>query len=370
MYDTPDPIDLPRLEDPLEEKYQKWHRWAAQETMLRTLLGLYIVDGVVSQFSGNPTFARHVANPLLLPSNEASFNATTVDSWIQNICEQSISSSRFCDVYHQIFQDQNTSWNQHISPFARKVIIEGIRCLVSEGSRTTPPPIGFPAKPQIVSVLRRLREDILHSSSLPATDRLTALLQWHSVCLDMVTNTARGTRRMCHLFGINQSIFGGNQRDEKRINPDKWVHSDRARIALLHATSVQEIAAQLPLGKAHDINIPGIVFAAATTYTAFTFAGLPKFLLPTSIDWIATLLAQTVDTGLSIESEDAHHTHSFITGTFDTTGLPRDKYILRDLTYDLTAIRILLRGLSLQWGVATEMEGVVSAWIERCELPR
>ncbi|KAL5362007.1 hypothetical protein BJX96DRAFT_176756 [Aspergillus floccosus] len=341
--------------------------------MLRTLLGLYIVDGVVSQFSGNPTFARHAANPLLLPNNEAAFNAAAVDSWIDLIHRHPPTATRFCEIYHKLFQG-NERWNEGLSPFGRKVILEGMRCLVSEGSRTNPPPVGFPVKRDILCVLRQLRKDILQTQVQPhnATDRLTALLQWHTVCLDMVTNTARGTRRLCHVLGMNQNIFGGSQRDESIVQPDRWVHSSRARIALLHAIGVQEIAAQLPLGKAHDINIPGVVFTAAATYTGFTFAGVPKLAVPTRIDWDVTLASQDADAQPPVgsESADARYTYDFIAGSLDVAEVPRDKYVLRDLIYDLTAVRTLLRGLSLQWGVATEMEDVVSTWIERWELSR
>ncbi|KAL4898078.1 hypothetical protein BDV59DRAFT_206732 [Aspergillus ambiguus] len=374
MYDKLDPIELPQLDDSIEQKRQGWCQWAAQETMVRTLLSLYIVDGVVSQFSGNPTFARHPANPLRLPNDDAAFEATSVDLWIPLIHQHPHPETPFCKIYHQLFHKENVSWNDGLSSFGRKVILEGIRCLVSEGNRSNPPPVGFPSKRDLLFVLRRLRKDILQSKPQPhnITDRLTALLQWHTVCLDMVTNTARGTRRLCHLFGIEQGIFGGSQRDEKKIDPSYWVQSPQARIALLHATGVQEIAAQLPLGKAHDINIPGIVFAAATTYTAFTFAGIPKLALPKSIDWDATLTAQDDDSHASPRDKpiNAKCTLNFIAGDLNTTGIFRDEYILRDLTYDLTAVRTLLRGLSLQWGVATEMEEVVSAWIDRCELSR
>lgn len=173
---------------------------------------------------------------------------------------------------------------------------------------------------------------------------------------------------MCHLFGIQQHIFGGSPRDEDGIGPRCWVQSPRARTALLHATNIQAIAAQLPLGLAYSVNVPAAVFAAATTYTAFNLAGVSKVVLPATIDWGATLTAQpeAVDPNLPM-SDDTLYTHCFITGSFETMSVPNDKYVIRDLSYDLTALRTLLRGISLQWGVAAEMEQVVSAWIERCQ---
>jgi hypothetical protein len=175
---------------------------------------------------------------------------------------------------------------------------------------------------------------------------------------------------MCHLFGIKQNIFGGSERQESRINPDRWTQSAAGRATLLHAINMQAIAAQLPLGLAYDVNIPGAVFAAATTYTSFTLAGVTKIVFPASIDWDTALMALQMSADMTPVDDEAsmQHTLDFIAGTFDASGMPRDKYVVRDLSYDLTAMRTLLRGLSLQWGVAVEMEEVVSAYIERCEL--
>ncbi|KAL4744700.1 hypothetical protein BDW72DRAFT_212269 [Aspergillus terricola var. indicus] len=365
MYDATNVVTLPRPTDGPDVKCKAWYRWIAQETMLRTLLGLYIVDGVVSQFSGNPTFARHTANPLALPSCDAVFNASSADDWIHLMQKYPATRIRFCDVYHDLFQESQGSASGPllycVSLFHHKVVLEGIRCLVTEMNGSNPPPVGVPSKQDLMSVLRELRQHILNSQDLTSTDRLTALLQWHSICLDTVVSTARGTRRMCHLFDIRQSIFGGSQREESQINPTRWTQSAAGRATLLHAINIQTIAAQLPLGMAYDINIPGAVFAAATTYTSFTLAGVSKIVYPATIDWDTALMALPIDARRPADNGDnMQYTLSFVAGCFDPTGMPRNKYVVRDLSYDLTAMRTLLHGLSLQWGVAVEMEGVVT----------
>lgn len=75
-------IDIPCLEDPEAEKLHRWRLWAAREIQLRVVLGHYVLDGQISQFSGDPTCARHTANPLGLPSSDCAFEANTVDEWI------------------------------------------------------------------------------------------------------------------------------------------------------------------------------------------------------------------------------------------------------------------------------------------------
>lgn len=365
MYDATYTVHFPAETESSAAKQDAWRRWIAHETMLRTLLGLYIVDGVVSQFSGNPTFARHTANPLLLPSCDAAFAAGTADEWLIHMKRPASTTVRFCDVYHQLFNREQEGARYDISLFHHKVILEGIRCLVSEANRTNPPPVGMPSRHELLLVLSQLRQNILDSKALTPTDRLTALLQWHSICLDTAASTARGTRRMCHLFGIKQGIFGGSQREESRINPARWAQSTSGRATLLHAVNMQAIAAQLPLGLAFDVNIPGAVFAAAATYTSFILAGVGKVVVPAVVDWDVALMAldrEDKEVGGDVQTMD------FIAGAFDGAGMAREKGVVRDLSYDLTAIRTLLRGLSLQWGVAVEMEEVVSAYIERCEL--
>ncbi|KAK6826916.1 hypothetical protein RU639_004424 [Aspergillus parasiticus] len=275
MYEGPEPPPLPSPDAHPGIILEAWHRWIAQETRLRTLLGLYIVDGVVSQFSGNPTFARHMANPLTLPSDESIFNAATAEDWIQASFNSRLlpsNNSRFCDVFHALFSKDDRAGTSlspqySISLFQHKIVLEGIRSLVADATRTKPAPVGVPSKHDIGNALLRLREQIIHNQHLPPPDQAVAMLQWHTICLDLVVSTARGTRRMCSLHGIPQRIFGGDSRDEQDIDPRRWAQSKNARIALLHASQLHELATQLPLGMAYDINVPGAVFAAATTYT-------------------------------------------------------------------------------------------------------
>jgi hypothetical protein len=369
MYEGLEQPPLPSPDAHPEVILQAWHRWIAQETRLRTLLGLYIVDGVVSQFSGNPTFARHMANPLTLPSDESIFNAATAEDWIQaslNCRLLPSNNSRFCDVFHTLFSKDNRtttsmSPQSSVSLFQHKIVLEGIRSLVADATRTKPAPVGVPSKKDIGNAVLRLREQIMQNQHLSLPDQAVAMLQWHTICLDLVVSTARGTRRMCSLHGIPQRIFGGDSRDEQGIDPRRWAQSKNARIALLHASQLQELATHLPLGMAYDINVPGAVFAAATTYSAFALAGAGKVVLPSTIDWAAVVKAATMDEQVY---NSGPHTIPNETLSFVNDGISA-RGPLRDLSYELTSIRSFFRSLSLQWSVAEEMEEVVGAWIER-----
>ena len=388
MYEMTEYPDLPKLNSSPEVKMRAWQNWAARETKLRALLGLYIMDGVIAQFSGNPTFAQHMCNPLPLPSSELAFEATSPEAWLREMGSQRDQSIRFHDAFCSLFSPSCDLPNlENIgSTFYIKVVLEGVRSLVYQSYRKEGSPVGVPQKTEISRVLAHLRDYITTTNSLSSIDRCIALIRWHAICLDTVSDTARGTRRLCYSYNINQQIFGGGVREERNIDPERWLRSHVARRALLHATMIQEIASQLPLGSAHNIYIPGAVFAAATTYAAFALAGVSRVVLPTVVDWKSVVRLDSNLTasqaaaeggdgfgGFGMESpparsmmkkEGLRDTLSYLAGNFAQSGTPGD---VRNLAYDLSSVQILLRGLSMQWGVALEMEQVVQAWILRCE---
>src|SRR5277367_5345925 len=84
MYDAPQfsTEDVPNLNATTPEKMQVWKSWIRSEVARRTVLGLYIVDGLVAQFAGGVPCGRHATNPLSFSSHEAVFKANTADDWI------------------------------------------------------------------------------------------------------------------------------------------------------------------------------------------------------------------------------------------------------------------------------------------------
>lgn len=70
MLDSP-PFSLESLPFPdssSAEREHQWRVWAAREIQQRALLAYHILDGLVAQMSGDGASARHVANPLNLPT--------------------------------------------------------------------------------------------------------------------------------------------------------------------------------------------------------------------------------------------------------------------------------------------------------------
>lgn len=372
LFDLPEKPIVPRLDQDHDTKYRSWRLWLARETQLRSLLGLYIIDGVISQYSGSPTAAQHMSNQLTTPSHERCFDADNPDDWIQSMAYGTpfADSLRFCDIFRYFFYDQDQLINHipvNMSFFTLKVILEGLKSLVAESKRIEPRPVGVPSQNEISAVLYRLREYIQGHSSLTEVEKSTAMLRWHAVCLDALGNTARGARRLCATHGISQHIFGGGKRIERNVRPERYINTNDARRTLLHALEIHRISSQLPLGLAHDPHIPGAVFAAATTYAAFALAGRIQVAFPEVVDWpLAVLFPNSHNSNPTSDLDElASGTVRFILGTLEATQNQKD-VLFRDLSYELSSIRLLLRALSVQWGVCKEMEEVVDAWIVRC----
>jgi hypothetical protein len=375
LFDLPDVAPLPSRNDATNLVYEAWRGWIARESQLRSLLGMYILDGVISQYSGNPTFAQHMANQLPMPSDELAFSAISASEWLERQLQLDTyqSSLRFCDVFRVFFYPEEKLDNSRppdLTFLALKVILEGLKSLVAESSRVEPHPVGVPSPEEINVVLDRIRGYIIAHSGLTLLERQTAMLRWHAICLDTWKVAARGARRLCFSHGITQHIFGGCERYETDIDPQRHIDKEDARRTLLHAREIQHIASQLPLGLAHDPHVPGAVFAAATTYAAFALAGKSRILFPITVDWNVAVVSPSSHIDLEIDEYETftsglNPTAAFIRGTLETAGVSNNAVTV-DISYEMSTIRLLLRGLSLQWGVCLEMEEVVDAWISKC----
>lgn len=360
--------EMPSEFDSVEAKTLAWNAWVARETQLRTLLGLHIIHGVAAHFSGNHAASWLTASSLPLPADEEIFNADTPDKWIREMSRSRRETMSFGDVCRSLFPSDGSpqALDSNHGLFEVKVLLEILSCLAVESKKMDSRPVGIPPQPKVVEALRMTRHEILTSKRLTPTHRSISLLRWHAVCLDFLSSVARGARRMCYQYNITQNIFGGEKRVESEINPHGWVESKVARKCLLHALEIEQIAAQIPLGVAHDVYLAGAIFAAATTFTSFTLTGVSKVLVPASVNWDAVLgcLPEQPSSGNMAASNAA----ACVTTSFLEHGLHhlKNDCETHNLVYDLSSLRIFLRSLSLQWGVAKEMEEVVEAWTLRC----
>ena len=366
---------VPPLNASDSEKDHKWRTWVAREIQQRALLAHYMLDGLISQMSGEPTSIRHATNQLILPSTEPAFEANTADEWIS--CMQMSSSKdaiSFRTILRQLFKPTGeVGWQSaSLSAFSYRVILEALQSLISDDD-VEETAVGVPTRGEVRHALNKVYDSISMNMSLTAADRLETLLRWHSICIDTIIDSSGLCRILCFDHDIDQHIWRNAQRPKSSVDLAKWATTPAARTALLHAMTIQEIVEQLPRGRAHTINMPSALFTAATIYSVFALAGQAVHKIPCTVTWQDALTdtAQSKQSSYLALSELSNDLTSSNTET-DTSRYIRGDTLYgssgtsRNIVYELNSIHKLFRCLCAQWGVAYDMESVVEKWIELC----
>ncbi|KAI9931490.1 hypothetical protein MW887_010065 [Aspergillus wentii] len=140
--------NLPFPSAPDAEKEHQWRVWVAREIQQRALLAYHILDGSVAQMSGDGASARHVANPLSLPSSEAAFDASTPDEWLIHMRSQKTDQPSFRLVFRSLFPPAGSlrPLDYQFSAFALRVVLEGLQSLVSDSDESDLAAVGVPGK--------------------------------------------------------------------------------------------------------------------------------------------------------------------------------------------------------------------------------
>jgi hypothetical protein len=352
MFDSNDfrDADVPDLNAPEHEKVEAWKTWAAKEVMKRAVLGHYILDGQISEFSGHPVCTRHVTNSFSMPAPEPVFDATTVDTWIFAMRLHPVQKTSFREVYISLFSGKESDpQGMPLKNFAVRVVLEGLQSLATEIS--TGHAVGTPSKMTIAKALTKLHnERLLHSEH--TVENIELLVRYHTICLNLATPTTMLGHRICHLYSISQQLH-------QPLAPDpsftlrEWANSTDGLRALLHAIAIQDLVEKLPLGRSHAIHLPTAIFAVATIYTARCLTGLSKTLAPTVFLW------QDV---WNDDSSASLYTF-FEGGQLDSECEP----VVRNLMYDLNSLQITLSSISLRWGVSNDMDELLQKWIAVAE---
>ncbi|KAL4972554.1 hypothetical protein BDW66DRAFT_120380 [Aspergillus desertorum] len=361
--------DVPFPNTPSSEKDHKWRKWAAREIQQRALLAYYVLDGLVAQMSGDGASTRHVANPLTLPSSEAAFDANTADEWLTHMRSQKAEQPSFRLIFRSLFPPTSSfrALDYQLSAFSLRVILEGLQSLVSDSDECDLAAVGVPGRSDVRRALAQVHETITMSIHLSAPERLEVLLRWHTICLDTMINSTVLCRHVCSRYDIPQQVSGGSRTLRPGFDMLKWVNTEDARRALLHAIAIQDIIEQLPRGRAHVIHMPSSLFAAATVYVVFALAGIANIHLPRTIVWQDALLSHA-DLNLGCETAFRPSTGSE-TSRFVAEGRtdsPPGVAAVRNLLYEMNSMQKLFRCLISQWGIAHDMEEIVNQWIILC----
>ncbi|GMG26207.1 unnamed protein product [Aspergillus oryzae] len=359
---------LPFPNASMEEKERQWRTWAAREIQQRALLAYHVLDGLVAQMSGDGTSTRHVANPLILPSSEAAFDASNVDEWLAHMRSQRFDQPSFRLVFRSLFPPVSSfrPLDYQLSAFSLRVILEGLQSLVSDSDESDLVAVGVPGRSDVRRALAQVHETVSMSIHLSAEERLEVLLRWHTICLDTMINSTVLCRHVCSCYDIAQHVSGGSRTVKPGFDMTKWVYTPDARRALLHAIAIQDIIEQLPRGRAHVIHMPSSLFAAVTIYVVFSLAGVATIHLPRTIAWQDALLSHA-DLNIGCDSSRAStgsETRRFVEEGH--TDSPPGLGAVRNLLYEMNSMQKLFRCLISQWGIAHDMEEIVNQWITLC----
>jgi hypothetical protein len=357
----PQEDDMPSAAASEDEKTEKWKKWASREVQNRAVLGHYVLDGQISQFSGYAACARHVTNPLLMPESDAAFAATTPDAWVAEMQKRRPRRRSLREVFVSVFSPGQLPMDTAPSNFSIRVILEGLQSLASDVQEVNSPAVGTPSNQAIIRALIHLHNGRLARSDPSAVENLELLVRWHSICLGMATPTSMLCRKLCAFYGIQQQLYAENNTPIKDLDLKVWAQSVGGLRALLHAIAIQDIVERLPLGRSHAIHLPTAIFSAATIYSAHCLAGSSTVVIPDLVQW------QDV---WSVEISDMTMVDNF--PVFDTgvNAFLRGKLTAEDpnastrnLMYDLNSVQITLGSISSRWGVSGEMDEILHRWI-------
>jgi hypothetical protein len=356
------PSTIPSLNDSEEEKRECWRLWAAQEVQNRAVLGHYVLDGHISQFSGYAACARHVTNPLHMPTPDAAFEATTANEWIYQMRKDETSKRSFREVFVTLFSSKPLLHEDiFFSNFTLRVLLEGLQALAADIQEADGRPcVGTPTRLDISRALLRLYNGRLKSDEHNHVDKMELLIRWHSIFLDLATPSTALCRKMCVAYGIEQQLHGTSKENLTGFNLAAWAQTADAFRAVLHALEIQDIVERMPLGRSHAIHLPAAIFAVSTIYSARCIGGFPTISTPKKFSW---------ESVWRLDLTEAAQSNTFVSPDKDMEAFLNCEYsrntlnsTTKNLLYELNSLQITLNSISSRWGVSHEMDGLLHRW--------
>lgn len=350
-------FNVPSLEASHEEKTACWKLWAAKEVQNRSVLGHYMLDGHISQFSGYAACARHVTNPLLIPASDAAFEAATPDEWIREMQKQRSTPRSFRELFLHLFA--STLVRNHkvtSSMFTLRVVLEGLQSLAADVLEAEgQPAVGTPTKKDIATAMVRFYNQYLCTSDALTVDQLELLIRWHTIFLDLATPSTALCRKICAMNGISQNLHETNKAPVPRgLDLAAWSQSPDGMRAVLHSLAIQEIVEKMPLGRSSGIHLPAAIFAVATIYSARCIAGVSMITAPRNFTW-----ENAWDVNESENLADSS-IQAFLGCNYAKTA---QNSRTKNLMYEINSLQITLNSISSRWGVSHEMDALLGKWI-------
>lgn len=360
MFDLPAcrPEDVPSPNDSLQVKAAAWNRWAHTEMQRRTVLGVFIIDAQLARYSAGVPLGKHVLNSLQCAASEAPFNAQSPDEWITELGKVGPTPPSYRELYLAIFDARPEPPLVQLSLYSMLVVLEGMQALVSETIAASGAALGIPSREDIIRSLFRLRESFL--GRLDDTIEMVELqIRWHTLCIDVITDSVQLSRRIC---SAEQPVFCIGQTSPSLVDEESktWPQTMHARIALLHALAIKDLAQRLHVGRAHAVTGPAAVFAAATICYGFVRADIHELRVPTQVDLEAAHEFASSSTRMP-DSTFSSKGVSLLRSYLQNRQLMTD-YKLVSLRQCLYTCQVVLRSMASQWGIAKDMLDLMAPW--------
>lgn len=334
-----------------DERLKIWRRWAASEVQLRALLGHYVLDGQLTQFTAAPTCQRHTSNPLPFPSSDRLFFSSSLQEWMDVMQREQPVQRTFRDFFLVLFDGPASTLFQdsQISLLAFQVTLECLQSLITDHNCAGCLTVGSPSLDAIEKVLSSMWHPITNAIYIRSGDKLQLLLRWHAVNIDKAINFNRLCKTLLTSLDIQQTVFSVNNVESSIVVLSTWARSRSAREALLHASEIRRIICDLPIRAVHAIHIPITVFAAATVYIAFIIGGVSSMKLPAVVDW-------KIVTGYDLHAGDDD---TEIESYLSNAGMDTNVDQARNLLYDVNSFVLLIKQLRRPWTICDDLDAIL-----------
>jgi hypothetical protein len=348
-----------KLHTPPEQVEQIWKRWIAEEVQRRALLGHYILDGLLTNFSGQPTAVRHTANPLLLPCRDSLFEAKTPEQWLAETRKEDENNLTFRDVYAAMFNSQSPLDRLPLTSLSIRVVLEALQSLIYEHHEAGGCAIGTPSRANISHALVQLYRG--HISCLPTLqERIEHGIRWHVICIRLAVETAGLAKQICDMYEFAQDLHEHEMHESSLPNLSGWTNTANARRALLHTVALAGLASELNVGRAQCVHLSMAIYTTATILAAAIVSTCqlrqrPVIIVPHVEDWGQVWVDQE-----ALCMSSYNEVTGFISGMELDIGSGTTRANLFDA---LNGMFLMMEQLRPFWGVTTQMSRIVKQWL-------
>ncbi|KAJ9605679.1 hypothetical protein H2200_009528 [Cladophialophora chaetospira] len=351
MFDLP-PVkheDIPSMGDTPGVKSDAWKQWANTEMQRRTVFGLFIIDAQLTRYAGGVPIGKHVLNSLQSAQSEAPFFASSANAWITEFIRNPPRDRSFREIFLSAFGPQLATERIKLSYFSVLVVLEGLQAILSERHAAEGLAVGVHSETDIEKSLMYVYNRVLEKPS-DSVEAVELHLRWHMVCLDLMVDSVQLARK---LFRVEQQVFCAGQASPSSSDDwTTWTTGRKARLSLLHAVAIQDLAQALRLGRAHAASTPPAIFAAATVYCAFSSAEAQDVRIPAHVDLQRTHelnLAMSHNGNAAMPIADPSMQSFLLNQPLQS----ESKSV--NFQQHLYKCQVILRTIASQWGLAKDM---------------